>query len=191
MTKPKRKVRPTDLIFWALIVLLLIPQTRSFFLAGVSKIRTAVLTPALKEIDGPRLSASNQEWTLVDLDGQRVQLKDFQGRVILVNSWATWCPPCRAEMPSLGKLYEAYGDKIGMILVTQEEPGVVKEFMTKKGFTFPVYISQSGYPQAFNSRSIPATFIVDKTGKVVYQRNGAFDWNSKKVHKFLDRLMAE
>lgn len=189
--KKKRKIKPTDILFWALIVLLIIPQTRSFFLGGISKIRTAIFTPGLKASDGPILDATTWQWSLTELNGEQVQLADFQNEVILVNSWATWCPPCRAEMPSLQKLFEGYGDKIAMILVTQEEPGVVKEYIGKKSYTFPVYLSSSAYPQAFSSRSIPTTYLVNRDGQVVYQRSGAFDWNSVKVRKFLDQLLAE
>jgi len=184
----KRVVRPTDLVFWVLIVLLLIPSTRSVIMGGVAKVRTAIFTPALKVSEGPVLDANSWAWKLVDLNGSAVAFDQFKGDIILVNSWATWCPPCRAEMPSLENLYKDYGNRISMILVSNEETAVVKEFVDKKGYTFPVYISAGGYPQAFSSKSIPATFILNRDGQVVYQRNGAFDWNSKKVKKFIDKL---
>ena len=184
----KRKIKPTDIVFWVFIVLLLIPSTRSIIMGGVAKVRTAIFTPALKSSDGPVLDANSWAWNLVDLSGTAIAFEQFKGDVILMNSWATWCPPCRAEMPSLENLYQDYGNRIAMVFVTQEEAAVVKEFIDKKGFTFPVYLSRGGYPQAFNSKSIPATFIVNREGQVVYQRNGAFDWNSQKVKKFLDQL---
>ena len=184
----KRVVKPTDLIFYVFIVLLLIPSTRTVIMGGVSKVRTAIFAPALKVSEGPVLDANSWAWKLVDMNGSPVAFEQFKGEIIVVNSWATWCPPCRAEMPSLENLYQDYGNRISMILVTNEEPAVVKEFIDKKGYTFPVYISGGGNPQAFSSKSIPATFIVNRDGQVVYQRTGAFDWNSKKVKKFIDKL---
>jgi thiol-disulfide isomerase/thioredoxin len=186
----KGKFRPTDLFFWLFIVLLLIPSTRSIIMGGVSKLRTAIFTPALKTSDGPVLDAISWNWNLQELEGETISLADFKGDVILVNNWATWCPPCRAEMPSLEKLFQGYGDKITMILASQEENQTVQEYIDKKGYTFPVYIVKSGIPEAFYSKSIPSTFIVDKNGQVVYQRTGAFDWNNRKVRKFLDKLLA-
>lgn len=189
--RKKRRLRPSDIIFWALIILLLIPSTRSVILGGVAKVRVAIFTPSLKAVDGPLIQDGDWAWGLTSLDGQTRTLADFRGQVVLVNSWATWCPPCRAEMPSLEKLYQEYGDKVSMILVTQEEAAVVKEYIDKKGFSFPVYISRGGYPQAFSSKSIPTTFIVNKKGQVVFQRSGAFDWNNNKVRLFLGKLLNE
>ena len=186
----KRTVRISDLIFWIFIVLLIIPQTRSIVMGGVSKVRTAIFTPALKAQDGPILNEASWNWQLTDLEGKRLALSSFKNQVILMNSWATWCPPCRAEMPSLEKLSADYHEKIAMVLVTQEEVSVAKEYITKKGYTFPVYIAAQ-IPPEFASRSIPATFIVDQDGKVVYSRTGAFDWNSQKVRKFLDKLLSD
>lgn len=182
---PKRKIA-SDLLFGILLIMLVIPSTRSILLGGVSKVRTAIFAPALKAADGQILSDSDWDWRLESLEGEAIAFSSMKGEFILVNSWATWCPPCRAEMPSLEKLYKNFGDRVSFIIVSTEEAQVVKEFINKKGYTFPVYIAKSGSPSALSSKSIPATFLINKKGQVIHQKAGAFDWNSKKVHKFLE-----
>lgn len=183
--KPKRKII-SDVIFWVIVIMLVIPSTRSIILGGVSKVRTAVFAPALKASDGPVLSDGDLSWRLENLDGESITLASLKGEFILVNVWATWCPPCRAEMPSLEKLYKNYGDRISFVMVSNEEVDVVRAFIEKKGYTFPVYLAKSGSPEALTSKSIPATFLISKTGQLIYQKAGAFDWNSNKVHKFIE-----
>jgi len=179
------------MLFWLLIILLLIPTTRAGFLSVVSKVRTAVFMPAIKPEKGPVLNTEDKGWSLVDLNGKHVNLGDFDDQVLMINFWATWCPPCRAEMPSIEKLYEDYGSKITFLLVSNEDPDPIREFMDKKGYSFPVYLTLSPPPESMKTKSIPSTYILNKQGQQVLEKSGAFDWNSKKVRNFLDALLAE
>jgi thiol-disulfide isomerase/thioredoxin len=145
----------------------------------------------LKNNEGPVLDEEAKTWSLVDLNGSHAQLGDFDGEVILVNFWATWCAPCRAEMPSLDKLYKDYGAKVQFLIVSNEDPEPLKEFMDKKKYNFPVWLTLSVPPPSMKTKSIPATFIINKRGQIVYNKQGAFDWNSKKVRGFLDTLLSE
>lgn len=181
----------TDAIFWVLIILLLIPDTRAGFLTVVSKVRTAVFQSDLKPVNGALLNGEANSWSLVDLDGKHAELGDFAGEVILLNFWATWCPPCRAEMPSLEKLYQDYGTKVRFLLVSNEDPEPLTAFMEQKKYSFPVWLNLSAPPPALKTNSIPTTFIMNKEGRIVFSKSGAFDWNSKKVRDFLDRLLSE
>ena len=76
-------------------------------------------------------------------------------------------------------------------MVSNEDLDVVREFIEKKEYTFPVYLTKTAPPAVMQSRSIPASFIFNKQGKLVYQKNGAFNWNGKKMRNFFDRLNAE
>lgn len=187
---PKRK-KISDIFFWSFIILLIIPATRSVILGGFTKVRTAIFAPALKVLDGPVLSTSDLNWQLMDLQGKKISLSSMKGELLLVNSWATWCPPCRAEMPSLEKLFLTYGDRVKFLIVSNEDDQVVSEFIAKKKYTFPVYLAKSASPSALSSKSIPATFIINRDGKVIYKKTGAFDWNSAKVKKFLDAQLGQ
>lgn len=181
----------SDVFFWLLIIMLIIPTTRAGFMSVVSKIRTAVFMPAIRADEGPVLDEAAKEWSLVNMNGKHVKLGDFDGEVLLVNFWATWCAPCRAEMPSLEKLYADYGSKISFMLVTNEDIDPIREFLEQKNYSFPVWLTLSPPPSIMTTKSIPTTFIVNKQGKIVFNKKGAMDWNNKKVRDFLDTLIAE
>ena len=104
---------------------------------------------------------------------------------------ATWCPPCVAEMPSFLKLYEDYGDKVDFFFVANDKKDKVTAFLQKKGYEFPVYFEKSRGPELLSSNSIPATFILNKSGEIVVDERGVADWNSDSTRALLDTLIAE
>ncbi|MCF8304515.1 MAG: TlpA family protein disulfide reductase, partial [Bacteroidales bacterium] len=128
----------SDGIFVVLVVLLIIPSTRKEISAFA--IRLTMSSPGMAE-DITRIDEQDYHWPLKTLDGKQIDFTRFSDQVIFLNRWATWCPPCIAEMPSIQDLYKDYGKKVAFVLVSNEEPETVKKFMEKKGFTFPVYIS--------------------------------------------------
>jgi len=178
-----------DLIFYLLILLLLIPGTRKK-VAPVF-IRTFLHAPiSIVPSERVMLSAEDYRWPLKDEDGNPVYLSRFQGEVIFLNFWATWCPPCRAEMPGIQKLYNDYKEKIHFVLVTQEDPQTVSKFLNEKGYTFPVYFQAYETPSQFVSRTIPTTFIIDRDGGIALTHKGASKWNARKIMKMLDELVS-
>lgn len=175
----------SDFIFFALIIMLLIPGTRSILLSGVAGIRT-MLTPAGKVDSGLVVDEAGWNSRMADQDGNVNSLADFRGRVLFINQWATWCPPCRAEMPSIEKLYKKMGSKVAFIMVSNEDPGVVKDFIRRRNYTFPVYSGAIG-GQSLATRSIPSTAIISKDGEILIRRNGALNWNAQKIIRLLTR----
>lgn len=110
-------------------------------------------------------------FTLADLSGKNVQLKEItsQNKVTLVNFWATWCPPCRGEIPELVKLYQKYrSQKMALLAINlQEDPGQVKVFAENKGMQFPILIDNKGQvANQYQVTGIPTTFIVDRQGRI-------------------------
>lgn len=138
-----------------------------------------------------REKLSNYNWNLVTIDNQNVDFTDIKGEVILVNFWATWCPPCIAEMPYLEALYKDYGSKINFILLANDEIEKVNKFMQEKAYSMPVYFEQSTTPKQLQSKSIPATFLLDKKGNIVIAKTGSADWNSEKTRTIIDNLLTE
>lgn len=128
-------------------------------------------------------------WQLRDLEGEIVNFEDLEGEVIFLNFWATWCPPCIAEMPSLNALYMDYKDKIRFVLVSNENSGVVQSFMSRKGYALNSFTPLTDYPENFDIRSIPRTFLIDKKGQVVIDKGGAANWNSEKVREQIENLL--
>ena len=108
-----------------------------------------------------------------------------------MNLWATWCPPCIAEMPSMQKIYDAYGDRVVFLLVSNENQEKVTTFLKRKNLSIPSYYPLSSIPKEIASNSIPATYIIDKKGFIVVEKIGAANWNSTSVRKLLDNLLLE
>ncbi|MBC5994382.1 TlpA family protein disulfide reductase [Pontibacter cellulosilyticus] len=129
---------------------------------------------------------------MVDLDGKQVSFESLKGKVVFMNIWATWCPPCIAEMPNIQKLYDKVGsEKIAFVMLSVDEGGMekVKKFIKKKGYTFPVYMPASQLPQEFYSNAIPTTFIISPAGKIVAKQEGMADYNTKEVRDFLTNMV--
>lgn len=118
-------------------------------------------------------------WQLQDLEGKSVKLSDFKGKVVLLNFWATWCPPCRREIPDFVALQKQYADK-GLVIigVSMDEGGaeVVKPFAKKIGINYPIVLGDQKTAAAYGGiQVVPTTFVIDKTGKIAAQHEGGAD----------------
>lgn len=133
----------------------------------------------------------NYNWELQDLKNNEFNFKEVKGKVVLINFWATWCPPCIAEMPSFQNLYEDYKDKVVFMFVSQDQEPRVERFIQKKEYTLPVYYEKSTTPKQLFSKSIPSTYLIDKDGKIIVAKTGAADWNSAETRGLLDGLLSE
>jgi len=128
-------------------------------------------------------------YQLVDLNGNPTTAEVGKGKVVFLSYWATWCPPCIAEMPSIQKLYDDYGDKIDFVLLTDEKPEVVRSFLERKEYNLPVFIPRMQTPAQLYERSIPTNYIIDSAGKIIVKEQGATDWNSEKIKLVLEDLL--
>lgn len=135
--------------------------------------------PAPTPAQGPEVGKLAPDFKLQSLDGQTVSLGDFRGKPVLLNFWASWCGPCRAEMPFLQEIYEdkEWSGK-GLVILTidiGENPSVVKEFMENYDLSFPVLLDiDQDVALEYNIRAIPTTFFIDKDGIIQDIKVGAF-----------------
>lgn len=178
----------SNILFAIFIVLLLIPQTRVPIQVFLQ--RLIAFSPSAID-ENEREAVATYDWQLKKVETGKVNFNTSEGEVILVNLWATWCAPCIAEMPSLQKLYNDYGDKMAFYFISNEKENKLNSFLTDKQFNLPVYQPLEPAPEALNSNALPTTYIIDKNGKIVIKKTGVADWNSEKTRAILDDLIGE
>lgn len=137
---------------------------------------------------------SPPDFTLPTLDGGSITLSGLKGKVVLINFWTTWCPPCREEMPSLEKLYRHFKhEKFTLLAVDiMEHPETVKTFARKYDLTFPILLDKAGDVSAkYGANAIPTTYIIDKKGKAVGKAIGPRKWNGDHAKAIIEELLKE
>jgi thiol-disulfide isomerase/thioredoxin len=128
------------------------------------------------------------DWQLVNQDGEIVEFSSIQ-QPIFLNFWATWCGPCRSELPSIVDLYADYGQKVKFILVSpSEDIATLKKFRDDHQLPMEVYAIATIPPAELESSVYPTTFILSKGKEILLKSSGAHDWNAPNVREFLDQL---
>ncbi len=120
-------------------------------------------------IPAPQKGFLAPEFKLQTADGQTVALSDYRGKAVLVNLWATWCPPCRAEMPTIEKVYQDYKDQglivLGVNATNQDDPTAVAPFIKQYSITFPILLDVNGEASSlYELRSLPTSFFIGRDG---------------------------
>ena len=172
-----------------------------FILAGLSVFASsASAAPVTVEefrqlgLQPPRERLEIVDFELQDLSGETRRLSDFKGKVVFLNFWATWCGPCRFEMPSMETLYRRFkGSGLEIVAVNlQEDRGSVQRFVDEQGLSFHVLLDTTGRIGAtYGARSIPTTYIIDRDGFVRAGTVGAREWDTEEYVRFFEKLLAE
>ena len=151
----------------------------------ISAFRSAGIPVAMVGIVPP-------DFTLAVLDGTSIKLSDMKGKAVFLNFWATWCGPCKAEMPSMEAVYRQLKDRGFEILAVniQEDPETVRAFMQDNKLRFTVAMDSSGSVGIqYGIQAIPTTYIIDKRGLVVSRIVGSIDWNKPKIISAIEMLL--
>jgi peroxiredoxin len=161
---------------------LAIPQAAQ----DVSQLDEGLVVPVAVNYDAPDVS-------LTDLQGNPVALSDYAGQVILYNAWATWCPPCKAEMPTLQAYYEKHKSQ-GFVIVAIEDglQGNIKveDFVAQYGLTFPVWPDPAfKASKAYGVNGLPTSFVIDRQGKVRLTWSGQISMAA--LEKYVTPLLSE
>ncbi|WP_421945337.1 TlpA family protein disulfide reductase [Pedobacter sp.] len=146
-------------------------------------------SPKVEKTEVVEMDLSGIRFT--NLKGETTDLNDLKGKVIFLNFWATWCPPCRAEMPSINKLYSQFkNDKNVVFLFVDADSDLPKsiKFMTDRKYEMPIYKSASEVPQQIFSGSLPTTVIFDKQGRLSFKHEGIANYADKKFIEFINQL---
>lgn len=176
----------SNIIIAVLILIFIIPGTRKPIQIFFSKLIS--FSPSITaEEDRSKIAAYS--WSLEKNNRDRVDLSEYRGEIVLVNFWATWCPPCIAEMPSFQELYNDYSEEIVFLFVSSEDHNTVRSFLLNKSYNLPAYRPLSQPPAPLNGNTLPTTFLIDKQGNIVIHKIGAADWNSEKVRSTINTLL--
>ena len=143
---------------------------------------------AVSETSGPMADFNLQ---LMNSKGELALMEQFRGKVIFLNIWATWCPPCVAEMPGINKLYKELkndGDVVFLMLSVDDDFETAKRFKERKKFEFDVYQATSRIPQMYYSQSIPTTYVIGAGGELALTHEGMANYNTGEFKEFLQSL---
>jgi len=177
------------------IIAVAVPTVRETFssIVQIAVMKSGVVD-ASSDAD-PRADQFDFDFQLRDLTGNPVDFKKFKGKVVFLNLWATWCGPCRSEMPSIQKLYdESDQTKVAFVILSLDENRLeekVKRYVQEKQFSFPVYMQSGRLTNQLNVDVIPTTFVIDKNGAVVMKEVGMKNYNTAKFKKFLEKLIGK
>jgi peroxiredoxin len=142
---------------------------------------------------GPKVGAAALDFGLLSLRGDTVKLSDYRGKAVFLNIWATWCPPCREEMPAMESLHQRLkGREFKMLAVSIDREGekVIRPFVAKYGLTFPVLLDpDSKTYRLYGLTGIPETFLIDKNGVILYKIIGPENWMGKEWLDYFDRIL--
>lgn len=148
-------------------------------------------TSKIETTKGPQLTSRDFNLALQTADGQQELLSKYKGKVIFLNVWASWCPPCVAEMPTIETLYDRVGQnpdiKFVMLSLDEKRQKAVN-FMENKEFPMPYYFPASGIPNTFRSPYLPTTYVISPEGQIVYRKEGIADYSSLNFAQWMKDL---
>jgi len=128
----------------------------------------------------------------IDLKGintRGTNLKNLRGKVLFLNFWGTWCPPCRTEWPTIEKLYQLKKDKMEFALIAmQDQEEDVKKFLKENNYTAPVYIAESPLDPKILPTVFPTTYLIAKDGRILKKEDSSMDWSKDSVLQFIDQV---
>ncbi len=184
----------------------IIKAQRQYFAIGVFLVLVGIVLFVVLQGDGTKTAASATDFSVVpaevnypapqlaleNVNGETESLADFSGQVLLLNNWATWCPPCKAEMPTLKKFHDAHSAEGFTIIAVEAGDGKeeVLQFANSLGLTFPIWLDPDGAAlNAFKNGSLPNSYVIDRSGTVRYAWTGEI--SLAMLEKYVTPLIAE
>ncbi|ATL48289.1 thioredoxin [Chitinophaga caeni] len=171
-----------------LLLLLVSPDAKAWFLRQV--IATGIMNPSIEK--NVPSSPGSIDFSVTDASGKYINIKDLKGKVVFINFWASWCPPCRAEFPSLQQFYEKYQHNKNIVFITvnlDKNVEIAKAYMEKKQYTVPFLKPAGNIPETIFQGSLPTTVILGKQGNIRLHHEGMANYSSGNFYKQIDQLI--
>lgn len=200
MKGPESALKNTILLVAALATLVISSCGQKKPGAARVPVSPGVIADAIKKagLDVPTSEVSSTDFKLEALDGKMVTLSSYRGKVVLLSFWATWCGPCRQEMPAMEKLYQQLKAKGFEVVAVDmmEDKATVSAFAKTSGYTFPVLLDKTGEVGGnglYAARAIPTNYVIDKAGKIVGRKIGIDgpEWTSSEKIAMFESLLAQ
>ena len=185
---PLIKKRWASILFYSVIILLIFsPGAKSWLLQQL--VSTGLLKAEIKN-DGAKDLPDAATFSFIDSNGKTSTTADLKGKVVFINFWASWCPPCRAEMPSLENLYQNLKDNSNFVFlfINEDDRSKGLKYLEANDFTIPFYQASGNVPAEIFSGSLPTTIVLNKKGKVVLKHSGMARYDAKDFMRQLEEL---
>lgn len=188
----------STVLFVGIFILLLVsPDAKAWLMRQIistgllnSKIEKKSVGKPLEEMN-PSISES---FTVKDENGKIINVSGLKGKVVFINFWASWCPPCRAEFPSIQKFFEKYRSRDELVFLTvnlDEDLDAGKMYLEKEKFTVPFLFPNGNIPKEYFSGSLPTSVVLDKTGKIRMKHEGMADYSKDSFFEEINQLLKE
>jgi len=193
--KKKKRISKRDIIELSVIVAIFLviyitgSQAEVFGRVQQVVLNTGVINAPIPENE--EAADADYNFRLVNAEGVKIDVRDLKGKTLFINIWATWCPPCVAEMPNINSLYnkiENKEDVVFLMISHDEEMRTARAWVKRKGFDFPIYQLSSPLPDVFETGVVPSTFVVSPEGKIVVSKTGMANYDTKRFKKYLLKL---
>lgn len=198
MSKKKEKKSPwhwSNILFYLLmgwmVLMIFNPELKGRTLQLIMK--TGIYNPKVSKIDQKEAKVYENVGNvkIANENGDEVSLRDLRGKVIFINFWADWCPPCKAEMPSINDLYLTFENDpnvVFLMLDMENDPERSIKYVRDKAYDFPVAFPRSPLPEMMYKGTLPTTVVIDKKGAIVYHHEGINNFSSDKFKSFMKEL---
>lgn len=192
-----KKKWSTTLLVTIFVILLVSPDAKAWMMRQI--ISTGILNSKIedkniKKTVNEHNSVIAESFSVREESGKLINVSELKGKVVFINFWASWCPPCRAEFPSIQKFYEKYKGNNEIVFLTvnlDEDPAKGKLYLEKEKFSIPFLIPNGDIPTEYFSGSLPTTVVLDKTGKIRMHHSGMADYSKDSFYEEIDQLLKE
>lgn len=190
-----RKNGFTVILTIVFIIILVNKDAKAWLMRQVAS--TGILNSSIsesKETQNNSTKVSYAGFMLKNEDGKIIDTSALQDKVVFINFWASWCPPCRAEFPSVQKLYDQYKNNPDMVFLTvnlDDNVALGKSYLKEKGFTVPFLVPAGPIPAVLYSGSLPTTIVLDKKGEIRLHHKGLADYSKNSFYKQIDELLKQ
>ncbi|MCT3897465.1 TlpA family protein disulfide reductase [Elizabethkingia anophelis] len=192
-----KKKWSTTLLVTIFVILLVSPDAKAWMMRQI--ISTGILNSKIEDKNIKKSVNENnpviaESFSVREESGKLINVSELKGKVVFINFWASWCPPCRAEFPSIQKFYEKYKGNNEIVFLTvnlDEDPAKGKLYLEKEKFSIPFLIPNGDIPTEYFSGSLPTTVVLDKTGKIRMHHSGMADYSKDSFYEEIDQLLKE